>query len=498
MNIHSLLVCLSLANFKFASAILCGDDIDFKYEGSDKKTCKRWVSRKRDERCLLDGVADACKLTCGTCDCVDDPDFFYFPEAFYLRAPGKNCTTFVRDNDKNCNKKIKIGGVKSKVKDHCRIVCDTCEPPICNDIKITAKRVDDSGEVVDDCETAPYSTFGVSAAIFGNTMAIVGRCDNSVTGAVYLYQNKNSNESWDFEAKLELFDDNTPASAVAMTSNVLVVGASNAENNKGSVYVMTRDAEGAWVEFQELIGSDSEQGIETFQFGARVEVSEDLILVSTIAFNRFVFFFEKNDDEAWVEVKKIENEDLFGVSNDLVVTSTRDGVVSIYSRSNSKEWEKIQEIDIAYLYPSSISVSENTIAVGVEFEMENGVIVSEQGLVYILTKGDEDIWGWTQTLVANDAGAYSHFGSRVSITGDNLVVGAMYDDNERGDNAGAAYVFSRERSGDWVEKKKVLAEDGAAYDQFGGSVSASGTKAVIGWSSSENGNTPVYVTNLDC
>ncbi len=81
-------------------------------------------------------------------------------------------------------------------------------------------------------------------------------------------------------------------------------------------------------------------------------------------------------------------------------------------------------------------------------------------------------------LTASDAAADDLFGLSVSISGDVAVVGALFDD-DAGDDSGSAYVYRFDGSM-WIEEQKLTASDGAAGDEFGGSVSISGNMAVVG------------------
>jgi hypothetical protein len=73
---------------------------------------------------------------------------------------------------------------------------------------------------------------------------------------------------------------------------------------------------------------------------------------------------------------------------------------------------------------------------------------------------------------------YDGFGEGVSLSGDRLVVGAPGDD-DMGDAAGAAYLFTRQDGG-WVEQAKLLASDGEAHDFFGTEVAISDGTIVVG------------------
>ena len=93
--------------------------------------------------------------------------------------------------------------------------------------------------------------------------------------------------------------------------------------------------------------------------------------------------------------------------------------------------------------------------------------------------------GWTQVakLTASDGAADDRFGWSVSIDGDTVAIGAYYDD-DKGSGSGSAYVFTRVTAGDltsgWTQVAKLTADDGAANDWFGFSVSIDGNTMVIG------------------
>ena len=77
-------------------------------------------------------------------------------------------------------------------------------------------------------------------------------------------------------------------------------------------------------------------------------------------------------------------------------------------------------------------------------------------------------------------GDKANFGRAVAVDGDLMVVGAIDDD--RGAEAGAAYVFGRNQGGTgaWGQVVKITASDGAEYDYFGYSVAISGDTVVVG------------------
>ena len=94
---------------------------------------------------------------------------------------------------------------------------------------------------------------------------------------------------------------------------------------------------------------------------------------------------------------------------------------------------------------------------------------------------------WAQTpienevakLLASDGAAYDEFGGSVAVDGDTAVIGAFLDD-DNGSWSGSAYVFTRDSTGAWTEQAKLLPSDGAADDLFGRSVAVDGDTVVIG------------------
>lgn len=90
-------------------------------------------------------------------------------------------------------------------------------------------------------------------------------------------------------------------------------------------------------------------------------------------------------------------------------------------------------------------------------------------------------------LLASDGVNGDLFGNSVAISGDTVVVGAPLDDNQRGVDAGAAYVFVRNGSGQWTQQQKLMASDGHAGDFFSEhAVAIEGNTLVVGAYS--NGN----------
>ena len=62
---------------------------------------------------------------------------------------------------------------------------------------------------------------------------------------------------------------------------------------------------------------------------------------------------------------------------------------------------------------------------------------------YVFTRASDGTWTQQAKLTASDAGSSDYFGSSVSVSGDTVVVGAQYDDDNGQGDSGSAYVFTR-------------------------------------------------------
>ncbi|MEP7342554.1 MAG: putative Ig domain-containing protein, partial [Acidobacteriota bacterium] len=117
---------------------------------------------------------------------------------------------------------------------------------------------------------------------------------------------------------------------------------------------------------------------------------------------------------------------------------------------------------------TSVAISGDTIAAG--SPGDDG----DTGAVYIFVKTGGN-WVQTQRLAANDAAANDFFGQSVSLNGNSIVVGANGDANNRG----SAYVFVR-AGNTWNQQGKLIANDGTGSDAFGLAVAISGDTVAVG------------------
>ena len=103
----------------------------------------------------------------------------------------------------------------------------------------------------------------------------------------------------------------------------------------------------------------------------------------------------------------------------------------------------------------SVAVDGNTALIGA---LEDDDAGADSGSAYVYVRDAQGNWDLQAKLLPGDGTAGDHFGHSVSLDGDTALIGA-HDDDAGGAQAGSAYVFVRDRSGNWSEQAKLLPGD---------------------------------------
>jgi hypothetical protein len=88
-------------------------------------------------------------------------------------------------------------------------------------------------------------------------------------------------------------------------------------------------------------------------------------------------------------------------------------------------------------------------------------------------------WSNHVKLTAPAAMGGDAFGFRLEINGDTLAVGAPDDDTAAGSNAGSAFIFTRSGT-TWTLQLQLFQPGASATDQFGRGVAVSGETLIVG------------------
>jgi hypothetical protein len=365
---------------------------------------------------------------------------------------------------------------------------------------------------------AAGDTFGSSVSITHDTVVVGADGDDDKggsSGSAYIFErNQGGADQWGEVKKLTASDgaagDNFGRS-VSISCDTVVVGAFLDDDDgftSGSAYIFERNQGGAnnWGEVKKLTASD---GASDDRFGESVSIDCDTVTVGarnnddkgTNSGSAYIFERNHGGADQWGEVKKLTASDgtladFFGVSvsiscDTVVIGAVGDddnggssGSAYIFERNqgganNWGEAKKLTASDgaVGDTFGSSVSISCDMVVVGANGDDDKG---SASGSAYIFERnqGGADQWGEVKKLTASDGAAGDQFGNSVSISCDTVVVGAEFDD-DNGSSSGSAYVFVNQ-CGDWVERDKATASDGAAGDQFGQSISISYDTVVVG------------------
>ncbi len=364
----------------------------------------------------------------------------------------------------------------------------------------------------DDGNAGDY--FGYSVSIDGDTVVVGAPGD---VGSAYVYVRNGAN--WMQQAKLTAVDgasgDNFGRS-VSVAGDTVVVGASGddlvptlmawgpAAPDVGSAYVYVRNGEN-WMQQAKLRAND---GNAWYFFGSSVSVYGDTVVVGAPS-NRSAYVYVRSgtiwNQEA--QLMAADGPDYFGNSvsvdrgtvvvgayGDDTAAGMNAGSAYVYHRSGMQWMQQAQltagDGASGDNFGRSVSVDGDTVVVGAYGDdTEAGV---NAGSAYVFTRSGNLFWNLQGKLLASDGAANDNFGISVSVDGDTTAVGAYVDDTSAGTNAGSAYIYVRDESG-WIQQAKLTANDGAAEDRFGRSVSVDGDTVLVGARGDEMSTGSAYV-----
>ncbi len=239
--------------------------------------------------------------------------------------------------------------------------------------------------------------------------------------------------------------------ALSLDGNRFAVGTHRHDSGKGAVYIFEFNGSN-WLQSAKITAGDGAGGD---LFGLAVSLDGDRLAVGAhladIGGNNnqgAVYIFDFNGS-GWVQSQKLTAGD--GATDDD--------------------------------FGGAVSLDGDHLAVGA-YGADIGAN-NNQGSAYVFTLGTSG-WSPSAKLVASDGAAWDEFGYVVSLEGERLAVGVDFADIGGNSNQGAAYVFDLV-AGSWVQSQKLIANDGAADDGFGNSLSLNGNRLAIGASGADIG-----------
>jgi hypothetical protein len=370
--------------------------------------------------------------------------------------------------------------------------------------------------------------FGFGLAVFGDTLAVGATGEDSdVTGvgatrseqgnssvdgsgAVYIFRRtgstwaqeayvkaSNTGDGDGFGGSLSLSADTLAVGAPAEASNATGVDGDQDDNSAsfcGAVYVFRR-TDGSWAQEAYIKASNSEA---SDQFGVSLSLSEDTLAVGARA----------------------EDSNAIGVDGDQNDNSAiNSGAVYVFLRTGTtwaqEAYLKASNTDTIDDFGGSVSLSEDTLAVGAQGEASNATGIDgdetdnsaqSAGAVYVFGRTGGT---WTQDayIKASNTGLGDWFGDKVALSGDTLAVGAQGEnsqavgvDGDETDNgaefSGAVYVF-RWTGSSWAQEAYIKASNTEYGDNFGMSLALSGDTLAAGTVSESSSATGINGDEAD-
>lgn len=206
-----------------------------------------------------------------------------------------------------------------------------------------------------------------------------------------------------------------------------------------------------WARIAKRLAAD---GANLDEYGVSVDIDGDYAIVGSNQKNAsgqsvgaaYILFRDKNGPNAWGQLAKLNAPDLLPGDN----------------------------------FGASVAISGGVAAVGSPLDDDQ---IGNEGSVLIFYQNptNPSEWNFLKKVTVLDTDAGDNLGASVALDGDRLIAGANLDD-EKGSNAGAAYVFYRNQGGadNWGQVSKLTATTGNASDNFGVSVAIAGDYAVVG------------------
>ena len=357
--------------------------------------------------------------------------------------------------------------------------------------------------------------FGSAVAISGDSLVIGAQNANGHRGtASILTRNSDTGAylgDWSTITASDAAENDLFGRAVAIDNDRVVVGASFKGGggwNRGAAYLYERNKNGinAWGEVIKFTASTPNDGA---YYGNSLSIDGDTIVIGAMgdhaggSYRGAAYVFSRNQGgaNAWGQVVKLtasdaQDEDFFGsgvsINGDTIVvgafgedgTGSDQGAAYVFERNHGgmDAWGQVIKLtyddpfDDAY-FGSSVSISGDTLVVGADQHYY------QQGAVYIFERNQNgaNAWGQVVKLSPSPSGYGLFFGKSVDIDGDTVVVGAT-GETSGGNDAGATYVFERNRDGAdaWGQVVKLTPEYIGEWDECGSAVAIDRGKLLIG------------------
>jgi uncharacterized membrane protein len=373
--------------------------------------------------------------------------------------------------------------------------------------------------------TDEFDSFGIAVAVSGDTVVVgAWQEDSSATGINGNQANNSASDAgatyvftrigttWSQQAYLKASNtgaDDRFGSAVAISGNTVVVGASgedssatgvngnqvdNSAGSAGAAYVFTRTGT-TWSQ-QAYLKASNTNALDLF--GAEIAISGNTVVVGAM-----------NEDSSATGVNGNQADNSAGSA----------GAAYVFTRIGTtwsqQAYLKASNTGADDRFGVAVAVSGDTVVVGALLEDSSATGIngnqadnsaSDAGATYVFTRIGTT-WSQQAYLKASNTALGDSFGITVAVSGNTVVVGASGEDssatgvngnqsNNSASRAGAAYVFTRIGT-TWSQQAYLKASNTALGDSFGIAVAISGNTVVVGASGEDSSATGVNGNQAD-
>ncbi len=363
--------------------------------------------------------------------------------------------------------------------------------------------------------------FGSATAIYDNILVIGAsrqELNDSQTGAVYVYERlPGTDGTWSQTATLTASDGLSGdrfGDSVAIWDQTIIIGSKSSNNSRdvfsGSTYIFNRNTTDDWIQTSKLTADD---GADGDKFGAAVAIHGDIVVIGASRDSTestqdtgSAYIFERTSSDGqttWTQTAKLTandgtSGDRFGIAvtvwGDTAIIGARadetefggprSGSAYVFERDVAGQWIESSNLTPAQamrgdFFGTSISIWEDTILIGAVNGQERYGDLADTGAAHIFERNGDGNWIETEKLLASDANEYAHLGISVDLWGDRAVIGADGDPNN-GADTGAAYIFERDETGNWVERTKLIASNGQPGSRLGYATAINNDTVIMG------------------
>ena len=337
-------------------------------------------------------------------------------------------------------------------------------------------------------DRAANDEFGTAVAVEGDTV-VVGAPqqdvdgDDDKEGASYVFTKPVSGwEDATETAKLIASDgaaDDEFGISVAVSGNIVVVGARGDDSGKGIVYVFVKPTtSNGWADWVDTSGDETAKltaigGATGEELGISVAIDGDTVVAGAHL---------HDIDDSGSSILNAGAAYVFTKPTDGWVDNTQGAKFTAPDGGTGDE------------FGISVAINVDTVVVGAHKHDANSN--SDAGAAYVFNRdSNSGEWGQPVKLTASNGGLGDGFGNSVAVDGNTAVVGAYLDDRDNAAlDTGSTYVFAR-KLGVWSQTLNLAGPDPDQDDGLGYSVAVDDGTLLAG--APQDDNNPGFAYAMD-